>query len=30
MVKGITTEMSGATLAVMNIAEYYEIVLRCV
>ena len=27
MVKGITTEMSGATLAVMNIAEYYEIVL---
>ncbi|MDO4293822.1 MAG: NADH-quinone oxidoreductase subunit H [Eubacteriales bacterium] len=27
MVKGITTEMSGATLAIMNIAEYYELVL---
>ena len=27
MVKGITTEMSGTTLAVMNIAEYYELVL---
>ena len=24
MVKGITTEMSGATLAVMEIGEYYE------
>ena len=27
MVKGITTEMSGTTLAIMNIAEYYEIVV---
>ncbi len=27
MVKGITTEMSGTTLAIMNIAEYYEMVL---
>ena len=27
MVKGLTTEMSGATLAIMNIAEYYEMVL---
>ena len=27
MVKGITTEMSGPTLAIMNIAEYYEKVL---
>ena len=27
MVKGITTEMSGITLAIMNIAEYYEMVL---
>jgi len=27
MVKGITTEMSGTTLAIMNIAEYYELVL---
>lgn len=27
MVKGITTEMSGATLAIMNIAEYYEMIL---
>ena len=27
MVKGITTEMAGPTLAVMNIAEYYEMVL---
>lgn len=27
MVKGITTEMSGPALAVMNIAEYYEMVL---
>ena len=27
MVKGLTTEMSGTTLAIMNIAEYYEIVL---
>ena len=27
MVKGITTEMSGSTLAIMNIAEYYEKVL---
>lgn len=27
MVKGITTEMSGMTLAIMNIAEYYEMVL---
>ena len=27
MVKGITTEMSGATLASMNIAEYYEKIL---
>ena len=27
MVKGITTEMSGTTLAIMNIAEYYEKVL---
>ena len=24
MVKGLTTEMSGTTLAIMNIAEYYE------
>lgn len=27
MVKGITTEMSGSTLGIMNIAEYYEMVL---
>ncbi len=27
MVKGLTTEMAGPTLAIMNIAEYYEIVL---
>ncbi len=27
MVKGLTTEMSGPTLAVMNIAEYYEKIL---
>ena len=27
MVKGITTEMSGTTLAIMNIAEYYELIL---
>lgn len=27
MVKGLTTEMSGTTLAIMNIAEYYETVL---
>ncbi len=27
MVKGLTTEMSGTTLAVMEIAEYYEMVL---
>ena len=27
MVKGLTTEMSGATLAIMNIAEYYEMVV---
>ena len=27
MVKGLTTEMSGTTLAIMNIAEYYERVL---
>ena len=27
MVKGITTEMSGTTLAIMNIAEYYEMIL---
>ena len=27
MVKGITTEMSGPALAIMNIAEYYELVL---
>ena len=27
MVKGITTEMSGTTLGIMNIAEYYEKVL---
>ena len=27
MVKGITTEMAGPTLAIMNIAEYYEMVL---
>ena len=27
MVKGITTKMSGSTLAIMNIAEYYEKVL---
>lgn len=27
MVKGLTTEMSGTTLAVMTIAEYYETVL---
>ena len=26
-VKGLTTEMSGTTLAIMNIAEYYEMVL---
>ena len=27
MVEGLTTEMSGTTLAIMNIAEYYEMVL---
>ena len=27
MVKGLTTEMSGTTLAIMNIAEYYEMIL---
>ena len=27
MVKGLTTEMAGPTFAIMNIAEYYEIVL---
>ena len=27
MVKGLTTEMSGTTLAIMNIGEYYEMVL---
>ncbi len=27
MVKGLTTEMSGTTLAVMEIAEYYEMIL---
>ena len=27
MVKGITTEMSGTALAIMTIAEYYEMVL---
>ena len=27
MVKGITTEMSGTTLAIMNSAEYYEMIL---
>ncbi len=27
MVKGLTTEMSGMTLAIMNIAEYYEKIL---
>lgn len=27
MVKGITTEMAGPTLAIMNIAEYYEMIL---
>ena len=27
MVKGLTTEMSGPTLAIMNIAEYYEMIL---
>lgn len=27
MVKGITTEMSGTTLTIMNIAEYYEMIL---
>ena len=27
MVKAITTEMSGTTLAIMNIAEYYEMIL---
>ena len=27
MVKGITTEMSGPILAIMNIAEYYEMIL---
>jgi formate hydrogenlyase subunit 4 len=27
MVKGITTEMSGPVLAIVNIAEYYEIIL---
>ena len=27
MVKGLTTEMAGPTLAVMNIAEYYEMTL---
>ena len=27
IVKGLTTEMSGPTFAIMNIAEYYEIIL---
>lgn len=27
MVKGLTTEMSGVTLGIMNIAEYYEMIL---
>ncbi|MBB5263552.1 ech hydrogenase subunit B [Catenibacillus scindens] len=27
MVKGLTTEMSGTTLGIMNIAEYYEMIL---
>lgn len=27
MIKGLTTEMSGTTLAIMNIAEYYEMIL---
>ena len=27
MVKGLTTEMSGTMLAIMNIAEYYEMIL---
>lgn len=27
MVKGLTTEMSGTTLAIMNVAEYYEMIL---
>ena len=27
MVKGLTTEMAGPTLAIMNIAEYYEMIL---
>ena len=27
IVKGLTTEMAGPTLAVMNIAEYYEMTL---
>ena len=27
LVKGLTTEMAGPTLAVMNIAEYYEMTL---
>ena len=27
LVKGLTTEMAGPTFAIMNIAEYYEIVL---
>ena len=27
MVKGITTEMSGSALAIMNIAEYYEMIV---
>ncbi len=27
MVKGITTEMSGTTLGIMNVAEYYELIL---
>ena len=27
MVKGITTELSGTTLAIMNMAEYYEMIL---
>ncbi len=27
MVKGITTEMAGPTFAIMNVAEYYEMVL---
>ena len=27
MVKGLTTEMSGTTLGIMNVAEYYEMIL---